>query len=72
MSTLSLSFYMSQLIRVSIIRDDPRQRSRNWQAPLTLRVGGTECEPGYQPSHCVHLFPNISTTTLAIAKNQRL
>lgn len=61
-----------KLVRVSVMRDDPRQRSRNWRAPLTLRTGGTECEPGYQPSHCIHLFPNVSTTTLAIAKDQRL
>ncbi|CAI8051354.1 LLGL scribble cell polarity complex component 2 [Geodia barretti] len=61
-----------KLVRVSIMRDDPRQRSRNWQAPLTLRTGGVECPPGYHPSHCIHLFPNVSTTTLAIAKDQRL
>jgi lethal(2) giant larvae protein len=61
-----------KLVRVSIMRDDPRQRGRNWQAPLTLRTGGVECEPGYQPSHCVHLFPNVATTTLAIAKDQGL
>lgn len=72
---LSLPLFLtlsSQLVRVSIMRDDPRQRSRNWQGPLTLRTGGTECEPGYQPSHCVHLFPNIATTTLAVAKAQKL
>jgi lethal(2) giant larvae protein len=61
-----------KLVRVSIMRDDPRQRSRNWQAPLTLRTGGVECPPGYHPFHCIHLFPNVSTTTLAIAKDQRL
>jgi len=61
-----------QLNRVSIMRDDPRQRGRNWQAPLEVRTDNVECPPGYQPSHCVSLFPNVAITALAIAKEQHL
>lgn len=54
------------------MRDDPRQRGRNWQAPLEVRTDNVECPPGYQPSHCVSLFPNVAITALAIAKEQNL
>ena len=63
---------MVKLQRVSIMRDDPRQRGRNWQAPLDVRTNGIECAPGYQPTHCVGLFPNVPVTTVALAKEQNL
>ena len=61
-----------QLVKVSIMRDDPRQRGRNWQAPLEVRMDSVECGPGYQPSHSIGLFPNVTVTALAIAKQQHL
>ena len=60
------------LHRVSILRDDPRQRGRNWQGPMELRLDGVECAPGYQPRFCVGLFPNISVTAIGFAKEYKL
>ena len=60
------------LHRVSILRDDPRQRGRNWQAPMELRLDGIECAPGYQPIFCVGIFPNVSVTAIGLAKEQKL
>ena len=54
------------------MRDDPRQRGRNWQAPLEVRTDSVDCPPGYQPSHCVGLFPNVPITAIAIAKEHHL
>lgn len=60
------------LHRVSILRDDPRQKGRNWQAPMELRLDGVECAPGYQPQFCVGLFPNIPITAVGFAKEHKL
>ena len=60
------------LHRVSILRDDPRQKGRNWQSPMELRLDGIECDPGYQPIFCVGIFPNIPVTTIGFAKEQKL
>ena len=54
------------------MRDDPRQRGRAWQAPLEVRTDPIECLPGFQPSHCVHFFPAVPITALAIAREQGL
>ena len=63
---------MVKLHRVSILRDDPRQRGRNWQAPLDIRTDGIECAPGYQPTHCFGIFPNVPATTITLAKDQHV
>ena len=63
---------MVKLHRVSILRDDPRQRGRNWQAPLDIRTDGIECGPGFQPTHCFDIFPNVPVTTIALAKEQHV
>ncbi|XP_019850338.1 PREDICTED: lethal(2) giant larvae protein homolog 2-like [Amphimedon queenslandica] len=60
------------LLRVSIMRDDPRQRPRGWQAPLEVRTDPIACLPGFQPTHCIHLFPTVAVSALAIAKEQGL
>lgn len=60
------------LHRVSILRDDPRQRGRNWQAPMELRLGSIECAPGYQPSFCIGIFPNVPVSAVGFAKEQKL
>lgn len=60
------------LHRVSILRDDPRQRGRNWQAPMEIRLEGIECAPGYQPIFCVGLFPNVPITAIGFAKEQQM
>jgi lethal(2) giant larvae protein len=60
------------LLRVSIMRDDPRQKTRGWQAPLEVRTDPIECLPGFQPSHCIHFFPAVPITALAIAKELSL
>lgn len=60
------------LHRVSILRDDPRQRGRNWQSPLELQLEGIECAPGYQPIFCIAIFPNIPITAIGFAKEQKL
>ena len=54
------------------MRDDPRQRTRGWQAPLEIRSDAIECSPGFQPSHGIHFFPAVPVTSLAIAKQQGL
>lgn len=56
--------------RVSIMRDDPRQRGRNFQAPMDLRTDNIECPPGFQPRYCVGIFPKVPVTAVALAKNQ--
>lgn len=66
------STVMISLHRVSILREDPRQHGRNWQSPMELRLDGIECAPGYQPSFCIMIFPNIPITALALAKEQKL
>lgn len=58
--------------RVSIMRDDPRQRGRNFQAPMDLRTDSVECPPGYQPRYCVGLFPKVPVTAVALAKDNGL
>lgn len=60
------------LHRVSILREDPRQRGRNWQAPMELRLDGIECAPGYQPTFCVGIYPNVPITATGLAKEQKL
>ena len=60
------------LHRVSILRDDPRQRGRNWQAPMELRLDAIECAPGYQPSFCLGIFPNIPIIAIGFAKENKL
>lgn len=59
-------------MNVSIMREDPRQRGRAWQAPLQIRTDPIECSPGYQPSHCVHFFPAVQVTALAIDTEHKL
>lgn len=54
------------------MRDDPRQRPRGWQAPLEVRTDPIECPPGFQPSHCIHVFPTVPVTALALAKEQNM
>ena len=54
------------------MRDDPRQRTRGWQPPLEVRTDPISCLPGFQPTHCVHFFPAVSVTALAINKDQSL
>jgi hypothetical protein len=54
------------------MRDDPRQKTRGWQAPLEVRTDPIECLPGFQPSHCIHFFPAVPITALAIAKELSL
>ena len=56
--------------RVSIMRDDPRQRGRNFQAPMDLRTDNIECPPGFQPRYCVGVFPKVPITAVALAKDQ--
>ncbi len=60
------------LHRVSILREDPRQRGRNWQAPMEVRLDGIECGPGYQPTSCISIFPNVMITVVSLAKDQKL
>lgn len=60
------------LHRVSILREDPRQRGRNWQAPMELRLDGIECDPGYQPVNCISVFPNVPITAVGFAKELQL
>lgn len=54
------------------MRDDPRQKVRGWQASLEVRTDVIEFSPGFQASHCVHFFPSVSITALALAKDQGL
>ena len=60
------------LHRVSILREDPRQRGRNWQAPMELRLEGIDCGPGYQPNACISIFPNVPVTVVSLAKEQKM
>ena len=60
------------LHRVSILREDPRQRGRNWQAPMEVRLDGMECAPGYQPTLCIAIYPNVPVSVVALAKEQKL
>ena len=66
------SIVVIPLHRVSILREDPRQRGRNWHAPMELRLDGVECGPGYQPFNCIGIFPNVPITVIGFAKDHKL
>jgi len=73
---LSLTNQSSTVIiplhRVSILREDPRQRGRNWQAPMELRLDSMDCDSGYHPTSCISIYPNVPVTVVSLAKEQKM